>query len=467
MPYPLDHLSAAQLRSLATRALDQLAPSRRRGLLAALPPPPATAPPPDSDPTESGLAAIERTLDFLESNERDLVALWADDWNYDREVEEDLFAVQAEIEEALAATCGRLRDLVPSAALRRVVEELLAALDDLYSWESEFWTGITYGELHEQPAAPDMIRAWLIATEPGVSPRDLAEKVTAEWPHPRSPSTLSEAIGPLHEPLVAALTDLADRGDPAAARWLVVSETGDALERYRHLAPDLGRAWTTRAAESQRWEEVAGAADDGIEVPGAALYHALMALGRFEDAYSRLFPLAQGLDPAKVWDDAVRAGQLDALRSAARSSESRSARWIGGNEDELLLLPDRYDHDRTKAVVAYAVARATHGELSSEVGWCGLGSELRRRLATAPGAHDEARCVEVALAGYEAMIAFHVRAKKRSRYARAAAYWRAHRALAERFGLEARHRSLAGRFAADLKRLPAFRDEMRRAGNTQ
>ena len=328
--------------------------------------------------------------------------------------------------------------------------------------------GMGYGEVAEPSAGAQVLELWqyLYANRTGDS-ETLARELAQQWPGGHGGSLLGQVLGLQAQPVVSALEKLADAGDAGAARWRIAQGSdhkNDYLARYAGLAPDLGEAWARQLAAQERWPELEQAEANGITVPSALLYRARMAQGRFAEAFTGAFPVPSGMSAEQMWDEAMAAGALDTLRHCARKSGDRLGRWLGMEEPELLELPVRYDHDAVKAVVLYAVARLSGGQLAAPASIYWVSAGILARLATAPGPHDRKRCIAAALAGYEQMIAFHIAGRSRNRYARAAAYWAALRELAVAEGELLRHEVVRNRHLEDLRRLPALRSEMAAVG---
>lgn len=267
--------------------------------------------------------------------------------------------------------------------------------------------------------------------------------------------------GPWQERLLGAALALAEGGSAGAARLAIRLDLkpGPLLDRFRALGPDLARAWAERHLRVGHADRVLEAAREGLVLPRVTLFEARRRAGQAALAWAGLFPLPGGVDPVRLWDEAIEAGELELLRAAARESGDRLGTWLAADEPGLCVLPgQRYDHEQVKAVTAYAVARLGLPPGPAESAW--LPAPLVARLAAAPGPHDPARCLDAALAGYERLVAFHVAGRSRARYARAAAYWRAHAALCAATGQAGRHAVLGARFAEELRRLPALRAEV-------
>lgn len=457
-----DHLSREQALQLLDAALSFLPPARRRDLLALIPAPP-TPPAPREEALARVIDVAEEFVSYLDGHPEEMAA-WmnGDDWEQDPELDADLSAQHAALDEALADACAWLATQRPSQALAERLSEVTEAIDDLMAWECPYATGVTYGERTDPPRHLQAFSVWsFLAGATGMRPDAIAARLASEWPRPVATGLLAAALGSKAEAVSTALRGLADAGNDGAARWMLQEAADDAglLGRYAHLARDLGERWSQRMAEAGAWRELAEGAERGVQVPDALLFRARIRLGLYEQGFRGALAPASSVDFVELWDEAVRADQLPLLRSLARVSQRRTARWVALEEHEFLRAPARYDHEETKKVVAYAIARAT-GTASSRVRPYDLGEALLSRLAVAPGPHDEAACVSAALDGLERMIAFHVAARSRNRYARAAAYWAEHRALATRFGLAHRHAALHTTFAEELRRLPALRDEL-------
>lgn len=455
----LDQLSADQLRGLLELALELLPPSGRRVLLAQLPAPADTRGGPEL--LEYAHEAIDALLRFLDEREAEVLAAWADDGR-EHAVERDLAAAWEELDTALEQAARWVEGEPPDPTLRDGVAMLLDALRDLYEWRSPTHGGLAVGDRHPWLASAASLEVWeVLAAEPPHPELELIRR----WPIPPDGVRVAFVLGRRLAATRVALSRNADAGDPAAARWLLVesADRGAVLERYRGLAPDLGAAWALAALEDGREAAVADAPSHGVEVPPALLYRALVRDGRLDEAF-RVGLAALSVVPAwELWDDAVERGRLDLLRSLARSARDPLARWIGGTEPELLELPSsRYDHEQVKAVVDYACARLWPGQRRSPARSWELPPELVARIAAAPGPHDPRQCALAALGGLSRLVGFHVAGRSRARYARAAAYWRAHEALALEVGLPEVHTALEARFAEDLRRLPALRDELSR-----
>lgn len=456
-----DHLNAQELRTLLDHAVDLLSPAKRRLLMANMRPPtaPATARAFDIAAIEEAAAELAA---YIEDHEEAIAAIVNDDWNPNGDVQENYWALEADLEQAIAESAVVLESAPVDEETAAAVAQALGAVADLHATDI---CGISYGEVAEVSAGAQVLELWqYLYANRTADPATLADGLVHRWPRGQGDPLL---VGVLDEELSAwvvdALEALADSGDASAARWLIVQDLDcqqDWLARYAGLARDLGEMWARHLAACQRWPELEQAAATGVTVPGELLYSARIAQGRFVEAFTGAFPLPMGLTAEQLWDDAVSAGVLDILREVSVRSVDRMGRWLGAQEPELLELSTHYDHDAIKAVVSYAVARLSGGKHESPCGVYWLTHGLLARLATAPGPHDHARCVAVALAGYEKMIAFHIAGRSRNRYRRAAVYWAALRELAVAEGDPRRDDALRVRHSEDLRRLPALRSEM-------
>ncbi|MFH1465072.1 MAG: hypothetical protein ABIO70_11870 [Pseudomonadota bacterium] len=466
MSLQTDHLTREQLRDLLESAVALLPASSRRRFVETIPAPPL--PPP---PSEEALARINEAAEtlqgFLEDHELEVEAWMGDDWNQSDTFDEEHYALQADLDDALEEGVRWLARQAPTPELAAQLDEALEAVEALMAWELDSM-GVPYGDMDTAPEhlEPFRIWAWLVSSRDTGAAR-IAEHLVARWPRPVGQSLLTAALGTERSSQVhGALEAMAGQGNDGAARWFLLASPDDmaALDRYAHLSPDIGERWSRKMAEDGHWDEIVQGSDRGISIPHDVLYQAAVEAKQYDLAFRDVFGPSARVPLSKVWDDAIAAGELDLLRRVARTSTQRAARWIGLDEPDLLQLPAKYDHDATKALVSYATARASRGSLRSEAHSYTLDEALLARLTTAPGPHDPGRCVEAALTGLEQMMAFHIAARSRSRYARAAAYWRQHGALCRAFELPARHAALRSLFVAELHRLPALRSELDGAG---
>jgi len=467
MALHIDHLSIEQLRELLESAVSLLPTTSRRRFMETIPTP--AVPPP---PSEKALARVVEVAEGLEAfldDHSEEAAVWlnGDDWSHNEDFDDELGAWQGDLDEALKDAVAWLATQKPTERISRQLAEVMEAIEALNGWECEYATGITYGELDTAPVHLEPFRIWATLMEQARSkPTDIAADLVATWPHPTGTSLLVAALGAKKAAQVTtALTAIADQGGAAAARWLLLARPDDEalLTLYAHLAADLGQRWSAKMAQEKCWGEIMEGLDRGVAVPHDVQYQAALQLKRYPLAFRDVFETFSRVPISQVWDDAVAAGKLDLLRQIARSSARGVARWVALDEPDLLQLPQKYDHSAVKAVVSYSVARASKGRIKSEAHAYELDEALLARLANAPGPHDEAGCVDTALAGLEQMMAFHIAGRSRNRYARAAAYWAQHGVLCETYGLLPRHARLRTVFVAELHRLPALRDELNQA----
>jgi hypothetical protein len=468
MPLYTDHLSREQLCDLLESAVSLLSAASRRRFVETIPTPPVPLP-----PSEEALARVvevtESLREFLDDHEAEVVIWMGDGWNQSATFNEEHYALQADLDDALKEGVAWLATQRPSSSLSEQIVEALRAVQALMEWETESM-GVPYGEMVTVPEHLEPFRIWASLIEYAKSkPTDIAAILVAGWPRPVGSSLLAAALGAREASQVyAALTVIADQGNDAAARWLLLAAPDDdaLLNRYAHLSPDIGERWSRKMAEEGRWEAIVQGLERNVALPHNILYKAALQLKHYDLAFRDVFAAGPRVPIAQVWDDALAAGKLDLLRQVARTSSQGVARWIALDEPDLLHLPPKYDHEAMKAVISYATARVSRGKIMSEAHSYTLDEELLARLATAPGPHDAARCVETALEGLEQMMAFHVAGRSRNRYARAAAYWAQHGALCQKFGLTPRHATLRITFSEELHRLPALRSELDRAGVT-
>lgn len=468
MPIHTEHLSREQLSDLLEAAVSFLPASKRRLLLGMVPAPPV--PPPSSATALATVVDVAEGLQaFLDDHSED-AATWiqGDDWSHNEEFDGELAAWQAELNGALKEAVAWLASQKATPGLTQQLGEVMAAIDELNDWECEYATGVTYGELAPRLEHLEPFSVWAYLLEnTKAAPAEIAAGMVAEWHCPVGASLLLAALGNKKAGLVgAALVVLADEGNAAAARWLLLAAPDDVgqLTRYAPLAPDLGQRWSMKMSEGGHWEEIVKGRERNVAVRHDIMYRAALELKRYDILFRDVFTTDARVPISQVWDDAVGAGELDLLRQVARTHSRGAAKWIALDEPDLLHLPPKYDHEAVKAAVSYAIARASKGRLKSEARAYALDEALLARLATAPGPHDEARCVDTALSGLEQMVAFHIAGRSRHRYARAAAYWAQHGALCQAFELPLRHLGLRATFFEELRRLPALRDELGRAG---
>lgn len=470
MPRRLEHLSPADLHQLAMLALAQLPPRQRNALLARFP-----AGESDSPHAPPAVAAVqlaaERLLDALHDAENDLGRLWAEGPNPSDPVEVSLREPAEALSDSTDVLARWLSEETASADLRASVDEACALVERVLAWRSERTPQLRFVDLLPQPAGWEGLRTWLAFADPTVDVATLVARIVERSPSPTARPLLAAATGRRARAVHDELVRLASEGNPGAARWLVHESTSEEvavhLDRYAALAPDLGSAWAVRAEATARWEDLAAAAARGIDVPVPTAYRALLRTGRAAEAWrvglSTSGPGAPSVDLCVLWDDAAALDDLSGLREAALGSARPEARWVARDEAELLVLPSRrYDHEAAKEVVRYAVARLTQGERPSLVRASQPSEALLARLATAPGAHDGARCLAAALDALERLIAFHVAGRSRTRYTRAVVYWREHQRLATEHSpaLPTARGRLEMRFAEELRRIPALREEL-------
>lgn len=467
MPTTFDHLDKHQLLDLLLAATDLLPASRRRALIETVPAPPEP-PAPTSDTLRQVISGAEDLISFLDEDPQATVTWLTEHWHSHDAFEEELHAYQAELEDSLEAAVAWLATQQPSESLAQQIEDLTESIDGLLEWECELYCGVSYAELGHTPENLEPLQVWsYLLSVTQEAPATIATHLSDAWPNPVGASLLDATLGEQAAPVRTALHERATAGDAAAALWLLLDAPTDPdlLTQFAPLSADLGRRWATSMTAAERWEDIAAGPEHDIEVPADELYRARLHLEHYSDAFRDILDTYhRDTTLAEVWDNAVAAGKLDELRQAARASELSEARWIGLDEPELLAMPEAYAHETIKQIVSYATARATKGTMRSTARSYQLREPLIERLATHPGSHDRDRCVEAALTGLERLMAFHVEARGRYRYARAAAYWGQHGALCSRFGHGNRLLSLRQTFAHELGRLPALMDELNKAG---
>ena len=462
----LDHLSREDLCRLAELALSELPSARRAALLSqfAPPSPPALEPLAPASPGEAAFSAIQNAVRGISGyikRHREMV----DDWVYGegaRFLNEDMLALQGALNEAVDAAVAWLITQRPSDALRAQVAAARDAIDSLRGWNLG---GMEYGDLFDLPI--DTLEIWHALTHVPPEAGQIAQLLVTTWPKPTGISVLDAALGEgLAGEVRARLRERAGGGEVAAAWWLLQDAPGDAetLAAWAHLDPKIAKAWTAEREAAGAWADLVEGAKRGIKVPDQALYRAHLKVG---DPVAALKVGLSGRAIAlhEVWDDAVRLDQLSLLRDLARSAARGDAIWLIDDEAALLALVADPQIAYTPSVVAYASARAFGSAAQIAATWP-IEAAMLERLSVAPGSHDTAACVTAALAGLERLILDDIAQRSRPSYATAAERCIQHRRLVETFDRPDATQHLRQQLTEPCRRLPALRDELRKASVT-